>query len=159
MSETPPKSSHAYGIGLVALIVGAAVSIGYYQLYFISEFNAKPHVDSKILNPGQTTKIDIVAGSSNSDQQQNFVPKKQGIQLGVDNLVVWKNDDNVAHYVTIYSSSNYKDRYSGDLDSPAILPGKTFSFLFTQEGTIKYYCKVHPWMKGEIDSEHGALTS
>ncbi len=152
-------SSHAYAIGLIAVIVGAAVGIGYYQLYFIPEFNAKPHVDPKILSPGQTTNIAMVAGSSNSDQQQNFVPKKQSIQLGINNLVVWTNNDNVAHFVTIDPSSKYKDLYSGDLDSPAIMPGKTFSFLFTQEGTINYYCKVHPWMKGEIDSVHGALTS
>lgn len=84
---------------------------------------------------------------------------KQTIQLGVNNLVVWNNDDTTFHFVTLDPTSNYKDRYSGPLDSPAIKPGSSYSFLFTQEGTIKYYCKVHPWMKGEIDVQHGALTS
>lgn len=85
--------------------------------------------------------------------------KQQPVELGVNNLVIWQNHDNVAHYVTIDPKSDFKDRYSGDLDSPAIMPGKTFTFLFTQEATVKYYCKVHPWMTGEIDIEHGALTS
>src|ERR1700752_754317 len=86
-----PTSSHAYGIGLIAVIVGCAVGVSYYQLYCIPEYNAKPHVDPKFLIPGQTTTITIVQGSSNSDQAQNFLPKKQTVQLGVNNLVVWQN--------------------------------------------------------------------
>ncbi len=151
------STSHAYGVGLMAVIVGAALSIGYYELYYIPEYNAKPIIPEKVLNPGQTTRIAIVAGSVNQDQQQNFVPKKQEVQLGVDNMVVWKNQDQAAHYVT--PDKPYKDAYSGDFGSEAILPGKSYQFVFTQEAQIPYYCKVHPWMKGEIDIIHGALTS
>ena len=154
-----PSSSHAYGIGLIAVIIGAAVGISYYQLYFIPEYNAKPHLDPKIINPGQTTNIAIVSGSSIEGNPQYFVPAKQPVQLGVSNVVVWQNNDNAAHFVTIDPKSDYKDRYSGDLDSPPIMPSKTFNFLFTQEGTVKYYCKVHAWMKGEVDIERGATTS
>ena len=150
-------SSHAYGIGIIAINVGSAIGIGYYQFYYIPEYNAKPHVDPKILHPGQTTRIAIVKGSANQDQQQNFVPKKQVVQLGVDNLVVWTNHDGTAHYVT--PDKRYKDSYSGQFGSKAIMPGKTYKFLFTQEAKIPYYCKVHPWMRGEIDIIHGALTS
>jgi len=152
-----PTSSHAYGIGLITVIVGAAVGISYYQLYFLPEYNTKPHVNQKILEPGQKTTINIVEGSVNQDQPQNFLPKTQTIQLGVNNLVVWKNDDNAVHYVTPVKP--FKDLYSGDFGSDAIKSGKTYTFLFTQEGKIPYYCKVHPWMKGEIDIEHGSLTS
>jgi len=154
-----PTSSHAYGIGIIAVIVGLAIGISYYQLYFIPESNAKPIIPEKVRNPGQSINIAIVTGSSNQDQKDNFFPKKQPVLLGVNNLVVWANNDIVAHFVTIDPKSNYNDHYSGPLDSPAIMPGKTFSFLFTQEGTVNYYCKVHPWMTGEIDVVHGALTS
>lgn len=149
-------SSHAYGIGLIAIIIGAAVGISYYQLYFIPEYNAKPHVDKKILEAAQKT-ITIVKGSVNQEQTQNFLPKKQTVQLGVDNHVVWQNDDDAVHYVT--PSKPFKDLYSGDFGSDAIPAGKSYSFLFTQEAKIPYYCQVHPWMTGEIDIEHGALTS
>ncbi len=152
-----PTSSHAYGIGLVAVIIGAAIGIGYYQLYYIPEYNAKPILPDKVIHPGQTTQITIITGSVNQDQQQNFVPKKQEVQLGVDNLVVWTNQDTAAHYVT--PDSSFKDAYSGDFGSDAIMPGKTYTFLFTQETKIPYYCQVHPWMKGEIDIVPGALTS
>ena len=150
-------TSHAYGIALIAVVVGAAISIGYYQLYYIPELNAKPIIPEKVLHPGTNTTISIVAGSLNQDQQQNFVPKKQEVQLGVDNMVVWTNQDQAAHFVT--PDKDYKDSFSGDFGSEAILPGKSYSFLFTQLGNIPYYCKVHPWMKGEIDIVPGALTS
>ncbi|MDE1862551.1 MAG: copper-binding protein [Thaumarchaeota archaeon] len=153
----PVSSSHAYGIALIAIIVGAAVGIGYYQMYYIPEYNAKPIIPEKILKPELSTKITIVAGSMNSDQQQNFVPKKQSVQLGIDNEVTWTNKDAAAHYVT--PVKDYKDAYSGVFGSEAILPGKTYTFLFTQTAQIPYYCKVHPWMKGEIDIVPGALTS
>ncbi|MDE1816929.1 MAG: copper-binding protein [Thaumarchaeota archaeon] len=152
-----PTSSHAYGIGLIAVIVGSAIGIGYYQLYYVPEYNAKPVIPEKILEPGQTTQITIVTGSVNQDQEQNFVPKKIEAQLGVDNLVVWTNHDAAAHYVT--PDKTYKDAYSGNFGSDAIMPGKQYIFLFTQEATIPYYCEVHPWMKGEIEIVHGAMTS
>ena len=152
-----PTSSHAYGIGLVAVIIGAALGIGYYQLFYIPEYNAKPILPDKVIHPGQTTQITIVAGSVNQDQQQNFTPKKQEVQLGVDNLVVWTNQDTAAHYVT--PDTAYKDAYSGDFGSDAIMPGKTYSFLFTKDVSMPYYCQVHPWMKGEVDIIPGALTS
>lgn len=150
-------SSHAYGIGLIAIIVGAAMGVSYYQLYFVPELNAVPNIPDKVKNPDQTTTITIVKGSVDQTQTQNFLPKKQTVQLGVDNKVVWQNNDDAAHYITPIKP--FKDSYSGDFGSNAVLAGKSYTFLFTQEGSIPYNCKVHPWMTGEIDIEHGALTS
>ena len=153
-----PTSSNAYGIGLIAVIVGAGVGVAYYQMFYIPEFNAKPHVDPKILNPGQTTNIVMVPGAENQAQAQNFVPKKITGQLGVSNLVIWTNTGDIGHTVT--PDKPFKDLYSGDFGSPGVvLPGKTYQFLFTQDATITYHCEPHPWMTGEIDVVHGALTS
>src|SRR6266849_4333631 len=63
-----PSSSHAYGIGLIAVIIGAAVGVSYYQLYFVPEYNAKPIIPEKILHPGQTITITIVKGSVDQTQ-------------------------------------------------------------------------------------------
>ncbi len=138
-------------------MVGAAIGVSYYQIYFIPELNAIPLISDKIKNPEQTTAISIVKGSVDQTQTQNFLPKKQSIQLGVDNRIIWQNNDDAAHYVTPVKP--FKDGYSGDFGSGAILSGKNYTFLFTQEADISYYCKVHPWMTGEIDIVHGALTS
>lgn len=154
-----PSSSHAYGIGLIAVIIGAAAGISYYQLYFIPEYNAKPIISPKVLNPGQQVTIIIVPGAENPQQEQNFVPKKAKSLLGVDNLVIWKNtSDSAAHTVT--PDKPFKDHYSGDFGSPGVIKaGTSYQFLFTEETTIQYHCEPHPWMKGEITIEHGALTS
>ena len=153
-----PSSSHAYGIGLIAVIIGAAVGISYYQLYFIPELNAKPIIPEKVLKPGQQTTITIVPGAENQAQEQNFVPKTIDVQLGINNLIIWKNTGDVAHTVT--PDKPYKDVYSGDFGSPGVFkPGTTYQFLFTQEVKIDYHCDPHPWMKGSINIVHGALTS
>jgi len=155
-----PSSSHAYGIGLIAVIIGAGVGISYYQLYFIPEQNAKPIIPEKVLHPGQQVIITIVPGAENQAQEQNFVPKTKDSQLGVDNLVIWKNTGDIGHTVTPDKNYEYKDLYSGQFGSPGIIqPGKTYEFLFTQETKIKYHCEPHPWMTGEIDIVHGATTS
>jgi plastocyanin len=150
-------SSHAYGIALIAVIIGVAMGVSYYQLYFVPELNVIPSISVKVKNPDQTTTITIVKGSIDQTQAQNFLPKKQSIQLGINNRVVWQNNDDTAHYVTPIKP--FKDAYSGDFGSNAIPSGKRYTFLFTQEGSIPYNCKVHPWMTGEIDIEHGAITS
>jgi plastocyanin len=153
-----PSSSHAYGIGLIAIIVGTALGVSYYQLYYIPEFNAKPIIPEKVLHPSDTTTIIIVPGAENPAQGQNFTPKTITAQLGVNNLVIWKNTGEAAHTVT--PDKPFKDAYSGDFGSPGVIkPGLTYQFVFTQEGVIDYHCDPHPWMKGEVTIVHGALTS
>ncbi len=153
-----PSSSHAYGIGLIAVIIGAAVGVSYYQLYFIPELNAKPIIPEKVLHPGVTTTIVIVPGAEIKEQEQNFVPKKTDIQLGINNLVIWKNTGEIGHTVT--PDKPFKDHYSGDFGSPSIIqPGKTYQFLFTEETTVTYHCEPHPWMQASVNIVHGALTS
>ncbi len=94
------ESGHAYGIGILTIIVGVSVGIFYYQVVYIPETLVKPSVDEHILNPVQETIIKIILGSANTEQQDNFVPKLVNIQLGIDNYVIWVNDDDTPHTVT-----------------------------------------------------------
>ncbi|MGI0040424.1 MAG: copper-binding protein, partial [Nitrosopumilaceae archaeon] len=96
-----PTSSHAYGIGIIAIIVGLAAGISYYQLFYIPELTAKPKISEEILNPHEETIIQMIKGSANKDQQDNFVPKLLNLQLGIDNKVIWENIDETAHTVTL----------------------------------------------------------
>jgi len=140
------------------VIIGAAVGVSYYQLYFVPELNAKPIIPEKVKKPGEQTVITIVPGAENKEQEANFVPKKPDVQLGINNLVVWKNAGDVAHTVT--PDKPFKDSYSGDFGSPGVIkPGKEYQFLFTQEAKIDYHCEPHPWMTGTVHIVHGALTS
>ena len=145
-----PTSSHAYGIGIMAIIVGAAVGVGYYQMYYLPEQSAKPKVSEEILEPVGKTEISIIMGSANTEQKDNFIPKLVNIQLGVDNEVVWTNNDDTAHTVT--PDHRIADLYSGDFGSSGVIkPGATYEFLFTQANVIEYHCEPHPWMKGKLE--------
>lgn len=149
LSQT--TSSHAYGIGIITLVVGLSVSIGYYQMFYLPEQSAKPAVSEHILHPTHEENIiNMIIGSASEEQQDNFVPKLVNIQLGIDNHVVWVNEDDVAHTVT--PDHRTSDSYSGDFGSPGVvLPGETYEFLFTESQTIPYHCQPHPWMTGTLE--------
>jgi plastocyanin len=148
--SSKPTSSHAYGIGVIAVIVGVAIGIGYYQIYYIPEANAKPKVSHEILEPVGVTNIEMIKGSANQEQKDNFVPKLVNIQLGVDNKVIWTNKDDTAHTVT--PDHRAEDSYSGAFGSPGVIkPGETYEFLFTEDHKIEYHCEPHPWMKGKLE--------
>ena len=147
MSQT--TTSHAYGIGIITLVIGLSVSIGYYQMFYLPEQSAKPSVSEHILHPTSETKISMIIGSALEGQQDNFVPKLVNIQLGIDNYLIWINDDDVAHTVT--PDHRTTDSYSGDFGSAGVvMPGETYEFLFTEAQTVPYHCQPHPWMTGTL---------
>ena len=145
-----PTSSHAYGIGIIAMIVGLAVGISYYQLYYIPELTAKPKISEQILNPIEAENvINMIKGSASPEQQDNFVPKLVNIQLGIDNRIIWENIDETPHTVT--PDTPFEDKYSGKFGSVGVVkPGDKYEFLFTQDAEIEYHCEPHPWMTGKL---------
>ncbi len=148
--STTTATSHAYGIGLLAVIIGMAAGLGYYQMFYLPEESAKPSVAEHILFPVKQTIIDMILGSASADQVDNFVPKIVNIQLGIDNHVVWNNVDDTAHTVTA-DEHGLEDGYSGRFGSSGVvLPGESYEFLFTEPNEIPYHCEPHPWMTGEL---------
>lgn len=142
-------SSHAYGIGIITVIVGMSVGLGYYQMFYLPEVLERPQVDEEILNPEEAAHIDMIPGSADPDQQDNFVPKLVNVQLTIDNLVIWTNSDEVAHTVT--PDESLEDPYSGEFGSTGVvLPGESYEFLFTEAVEFEYHCEPHPWMRGTI---------
>jgi len=146
-----PTSSHAYGIGIMAIIIGASIGVVYYTSFYLPESLAKPNVSKAILEPEGNLIIKIVDGAV-TQGNQNFVPNAAISTLTKDNHVIWENNDSVAHTVT--PDKDYEDSYSGEFGSPGvILPGKTYEFTFTEDAAIKYHCTPHPWMTGSITVE------
>ena len=146
-----PTSSHAYGIGLIALIVGMSASVVFYTSFYLPESLAKPSVSEHILHPEKDFIIEIVPGAV-IEGNENYVPNKASVQLEIDNKVIWQNHDDTAHTVTPDHRST--DAYSGDFGSPGVLkPGDTYEFLFTETQEIPYHCQPHPWMTGKITIE------
>ncbi len=143
------STSHAYGIGIITIIVGLSVGIVFYQMFYLPESMARPSVDEHILHPVKETVIDMIQGSANPNQQDNFVPKLVNIQLGIDNLVIWKNIDDTPHTVT--PDHRAEDSYSGPFGSSGVVKaGEEYEFLFTEAHEIEYHCDPHPWMTGKL---------
>lgn len=146
-----PTSSHAYGIGLIALIIGMSASVVFYTSFYLPESLAKPSVSEHILHPTKELLIEIVPGAV-IEGNENYVPNKPTAYLEVDNKVIWQNNDDTAHTVT--PDHRHSDSYSGDFGSSGVLkPGDTYEFLFTEPQVVPYHCQPHPWMTGTITVE------
>jgi len=146
-------TSHAYGIGVITVIVGMSVGLIFYTGFYLPESLAKPSVSEHILNPEKTFVIEIVLGAVN-EGSDNYVPNKPVITLEIDNLVKWINNDETPHTVT--PDHRTADSYSGDFGSTGvIMPGEEYEFLFTEAQEIPYHCEPHPWMTGTIKIEKG----
>ena len=68
-----------------------------------------------------------------------FQPRRVAIPQGT--VVKWVNRGQEAHTVT---------SVSGKFDSGEIAPGDTYKRRFKQTGVFKYFCEIHPDMRGKI---------
>jgi len=144
-----PTSSHAYGIGVLALIIGMSASVVFYTSFYLPESMAKPSVADHILHPEEEFFIiDIVPGAV-IEGNENYIPNDPTVLLTFTNNVRWINNDDTAHTVT--PDHRHADGYSGDFGSSGVLkPGDTYDFLFTEPQEVHYHCQPHPWMTGSI---------
>jgi plastocyanin len=146
-----PTSSHAYGIGMIALIIGMSASVVFYTSFYLPESLAKPSVSDHILHPEEDFIIEIVPGAV-VEGNPNYVPNKPTVTLTKNNKVIWQNNDDTAHTVTPDHRS--EDSYSGEFGSPGVMkPGESYEFIFTEPQDVPYHCTPHPWMEGTISVE------
>lgn len=68
-----------------------------------------------------------------------FQPKRRAIPQGT--RVTWVNRGDVAHTVT---------STKGKFDSGTLNPGERFTRRFKQTGVFRYFCEIHPEMRGKI---------
>jgi len=77
----------------------------------------------------------------------NFSPAKIRVVVGVNNTIVWVNNDPIQHTVTSTSVPSGASSF----DSNTFNEGQTYELTLTVPGTYKYDCTLHPsWMTGEI---------
>jgi plastocyanin len=68
-----------------------------------------------------------------------FVPKR--IEIGQGTAVKWVNKGAESHTVTARD---------GSWDSGSLSPGDTFRKKFKQTGVYRFYCEIHPDMRGKV---------
>ena len=87
------------------------------------------------------SRVTIRIGSGADTNSSGFTPATISVVLGINNTVVWSNNDTVPHTVTAND---------GTFSSGNMNPGDTFSWTFSNPGNYSYHCSYHPWMKGVI---------
>jgi plastocyanin/predicted lipoprotein with Yx(FWY)xxD motif len=95
------------------------------------------------------SKVTIPSGAYDNQSSQGnlgFYPNTITVVIGINNTVMWTNNDIATHTVT--SSSVPAGAQS--FDDESLNPGSTFSVTLTIAGTYQYHCNIHPWMHGTI---------
>ena len=81
-------------------------------------------------------------------KDNSFQPFTLTVPAGT--AVTWSNQDAVQHTV----SSDKEDLF----DSGPLAPGKKYTFTFSNPGSYKYHCSIHPGMQGSIAVTGSAAT-
>ena len=90
---------------------------------------------------GTIAHVAIAQGAGANVTNKGFAPNTITVVIGVNNTVLWTNNDNSPHTVTANDGSFMSD----------YLPqGGTFVWTFPQPGTYEYHCQIHPWMTGVV---------
>lgn len=133
---------------IIALVILAVVGIGTYYFVFSNNYNGTPaYTPSTSNSPSANTPVTIetpetpVASSVTVDIK-NFAFSPSTLNIKTGTKVTWVNNDSAPH--TIVSDSGSL------LDSQTLSTGQSFSFTFTEPGSINYHCGIHPSMKGKV---------
>jgi plastocyanin len=109
----------------------------YYCVYHASWMKGTVVVKQSSVQP---VKI-VIQSNAGINQKLGYLPSNITVVIGVNNTVIWINQDNAKHTVT--SNSMIFD--SGDIAS-----GSSWSYTFTTPGVYSYHCTYHSWMRGTV---------
>jgi len=113
--------------------------------------SSMPGSNSSMLSPAgaagtNASSVSIVKGASNPSTQKPYNPSPLNVAVG--RTVLWINNDNTAHTVTEGNPSG--NTPSNGFDSGILSPGQTFKHAFDKPGTVGYFCRLHPFMLGQV---------
>ena len=96
---------------------------------------------SPFSQPNPNSVVVVIQPGASVNASLGFEPTIITIVIGVNNTVIWKNEDSDWHDV----HSDTGVFYSGIIE-----PGSSWTYTFTTPGTYPYHCDPHPWMTGTI---------
>lgn len=86
-------------------------------------------------------KLHVVLMQMNTQTSQ-FRYEPETVTVNVGDIIEWKNKDVYQHTVTSVGDKT--------LRSGIIGMGKSWRYRAVEKGTFKYYCKLHPNMRGTL---------
>ena len=116
-----------------ALTIALIAAVALIAIGFLFYANLIPTASSEV--------VVIIANGAGENASLGFEPSNITIVIGVNNTVVWKNEDSDWHTAT----SDIPE-----FDSGVIQPGGSFTHTFLRAGTYAYHCDPHPWMTGVV---------
>jgi len=87
------------------------------------------------------SRVSILANAASNPSSPGFSPDIIHVAIGVNNTVMWTNNDGTIHTVT---------STTGQFDSGFLNPGQSWTYTFTKDGTYQYHCTLHGWMTGAV---------
>jgi len=93
----------------------------------------------------------IIPSGVNLNHALDFTPSTVVLVIGVNNTVVWRNNDNVIHTA---SGTNFTGFTTGNIQ-----PGASASYTFNTAGTYPYHCIYHPGMVGTVIVKGSVLSA
>ncbi len=95
-------------------------------------------------NTEETTTSEEQSGASAKERvvMRRIMYQPKTITVPVNTTIRWTNAESADHTVT--SSDGTK------LQSKILGKGGTYEATFTKPGTYRYFCEVHPFMKGVV---------
>lgn len=118
-------------VGVVLMLVGSVAYTPADQATFSAAGNSSQRGSSaRVLLP-------VDAGANGSI---NFQPATIRVIIGVNNTVVWVNDDPLEHTVTSTSVPAGAEAF----DSGTLSQGQTFAWTFTEPGIYRYFSPAQP---------------
>jgi len=138
-----------YGVGALMIIVGLVLaSVFIFRLQPPLAVSVPQQTSAQ---PG-TTSI-IMPSGVGTNNALNFSPANVTVVIGVNNTVVWTNQDISGHTVV----SKQVPAGAANFSSSIITKGTSFNVTLTVPGTYLYFCSLHPlWMQGRINVKAGS---
>jgi plastocyanin len=99
--------------------------------------------DGEIVVPGPTPRARVI-----DVQVEDFSYKPATVRVRLGDTVRWTQRDAFPHSVT---TTNPEPDQPGGFDKPLVAIGETVEVKITSAGTISYFCRPHPYMKGTIE--------
>jgi plastocyanin len=139
------SNRRAIGKAVLAAIAIIVIAVGGVAVYMVVS-NTAPPSSSACGSSGQSpVQVSIYSGSSSSANAPGYNPDSITLVIGVNNTVIWTNNDSVHHTVTSTSAPS-----GGSFNSGNMNPGASCTHMFSVAGTYQYYCAYHSWMTGTI---------
>jgi plastocyanin len=136
---------------MVVVLISIMVTMVFYNLYLYNVYLTNRYLRNSFTGGSQIQVVVVkILPGAGSNPRIGFEPAVISIVIGVNNTVIWKNEDSTWHT----AHSNIPEFYSNYIE-----PGGNFTHTFESPGIYPYHCDPHPWMTGKITVHLPSLTA